>query len=494
MASTTTPAAPLRQPLLSSTPPPPHRHDQNLTGGDMYATARNSRNLQWSDIIVAPYPLRLTGFVMLPIVIVLISISAYATSAYVANLQWKGKPPCRKSPGAFAILNSKASPSLTAIIWSGVSKGEKLLHDAWLYRLDRPMNSRWIRIPHDDLASHHHLSMPQPRTKSSIATFGDSFAVMFGGDPNLQPPLEGVFFDDTWIITERKDKLVKTFHWYQVNTTVKPKKRRAHAATITRDAKNRSVASYWLYGGRNESGGVFRDVWQLPLELDDEDNILIDANSSIINANWRCVYGCNDTAVAGWELIDVWKWWKDRDEPIPRKGHSLTSSSSKNAPAAAFILAFGRLNNWMYMNDIWQFVPAADGDSGGTWQLISALDFLPNETSDLNGHPMPRDHHAAFRKDDTLYFFGGRGGLNQSHDLYGPLGDLWKFNLTTSNWKCGNESTAGPAARWLPGADKYGNGRFVVFGGESYDEKKLNDLWEFDMESSTWQLRSSSTC
>ncbi|MBI2448145.1 hypothetical protein HYV44_01095, partial [Candidatus Microgenomates bacterium] len=81
----------------------------------------------------------------------------------------------------------------------------------------------------------------------------------------------------------------------------------------------------------------------------------------------------------------------------------------------------------------------------------------------------------------TKYVFGGiaSGGT--------LLNDLWKFNVSTRSWSQITTSGGPPAARdgssmiWHPT-----NGKLYLFGGYKDPPAVLNDLWEFNITTSTW--------
>ncbi len=99
-------------------------------------------------------------------------------------------------------------------------------------------------------------------------------------------------------------------------------------------------------------------------------------------------------------------------------------------------------------------------------------------------------------KNNNLWLFGGNG--IDCHNNQGRLNDLWKFDVTTTNWTWMNGSdsvgafgtSAGPGARqgsisWI---DSHGN--LWLFGGYGNDsignQGHLNDLWKFN--GTNWTL------
>jgi hypothetical protein len=149
--------------------------------------------------------------------------------------------------------------------------------------------------------------------------------------------------------------------------------------------------------------------------------------------------------------------------------------------------------------DVWQF------DLGNLqWKHVSGpqtIDGSPHygKKGASSTSALPPAEHAGyiFRQplDQALWFFGGENGSEVS----GMRGDLWAYNLTTSEWswrsgaphyngtahygtigKCGAENV--PAARYA-GQGWVAEGRLWIFGGYGLDSKGaagyLHDTWTF---------------
>ena len=279
-----------------------HHSDDSDATDDMRGAAaavaaakrrREEKMKKWKK--AAPYPLRTTAL-LLPAVVALLAVSAWITVSCVDRLQRAGKPPCRKSLGAFGVLRNPATGNQDVFIWSGVSKAEKLMRDSWLFMLDMPIRTRWRRV--DEKVEEDEKAVPEARTKSSMATLGDTHVVMFGGDPSLRPPLADMYLSDTWLLTSGTDGGDEPhLNWIPLvaENATKPQPRRAHAAAVVRrDARS---ASYFMYGGRNETGAILRDVWELKLDLGIQ-------GLTTPSGAWKCVYGCDEPAVP-WREVDV---------------------------------------------------------------------------------------------------------------------------------------------------------------------------------------------
>lgn len=77
---------------------------------------------------------------------------------------------------------------------------------------------------------------------------------------------------------------------------------------------------------------------------------------------------------------------------------------------------------------------------------------------------------------------------NLSPDTMSPFlaADLWKYDLDTKLWSNIRAASANvPAPRWLHTAVEH-KGSMVVFGGVSYSDIILGDLWVFNPETKAW--------
>jgi N-acetylneuraminic acid mutarotase len=149
-------------------------------------------------------------------------------------------------------------------------------------------------------------------------------------------------------------------------------------------------------------------------------------------------------------------------------------------------------------NDLWEFDPASN-----QWAWISGGKALNSTGIYMAPGTAPGGREGAFSWVDSsgnLWLLGGYGIDGAGAD--GELGDLWKFDPSTSVWTfvgggdqtCiggGNYGTLGkPAAGNFPGCRSHGvswvdqSGNFWLFGGQS--GLTLNDLWEYNISSGEW--------
>jgi len=99
-----------------------------------------------------------------------------------------------------------------------------------------------------------------------------------------------------------------------------------------------------------------------------------------------------------------------------------------------------------------------------------------------NSAPAPRSGHAGVLVESgSLYVFGGETQTNQ-------VNDLWKFDLATSSWTLVHNGTGDkvPSPRKEHAAVLVKD-RMYIFGG-AFQEGYLNDLWAWDIPSMKWLL------
>lgn len=93
--------------------------------------------------------------------------------------------------------------------------------------------------------------------------------------------------------------------------------------------------------------------------------------------------------------------------------------------------------------------------------------------------PAPRfDHVLVYDpQGDRLVLFGGRGG--------GTFGDTWIYEIAGGQWV--EIEAAGPSARFgMAAAYNPAAHRILIFGGQAGANTFFNDVWGFDLATSTW--------
>lgn len=97
--------------------------------------------------------------------------------------------------------------------------------------------------------------------------------------------------------------------------------------------------------------------------------------------------------------------------------------------------------------------------------------------------PKPRDDHSLSQIDEkTFLIFGGFVEGSRVNDCY-----IAKKVGNTLEWRLvENKSKISPCIRASHSTTVY-NGKMYIFGGQDDDNNKLNDLWEFDLESGLYK-------
>lgn len=90
---------------------------------------------------------------------------------------------------------------------------------------------------------------------------------------------------------------------------------------------------------------------------------------------------------------------------------------------------------------------------------------------------------AATDKNEHIVLFGGKKRINGK---YQPCSELWIFNIEKRQW-FSLDFPAGPSARSRAVMHYMGYGRYLLFGGESENNKILSDIWLLDLEFGKWQ-------
>lgn len=249
----------------------------------------------------------------------------------------------------------------------------------------------------------------------------------------------------------------------------------------------------WLFGGYGYdsagTAGYLNDLWQY----------------SVSSGQWTWVSGASTAGASG------------------LYGTKGTASSS-NAPggrklANAWLDASGNL--WLFggygddssgatgnLNDLWRYSPKT-----GQWTWINGSNAVNGSASygtqgTAASSNVPGARYAATAWVDgsgNLWLFGGYG--EDSAATLGKLNDLWRFDVTSTQWTwiSGEEIADAPgiygtlgtaSATTLPGARQAANswidssGNLWLFGGTGFDATggvgNLNDAWQYSPSTLQW--------
>jgi len=171
----------------------------------------------------------------------------------------------------------------------------------------------------------------------------------------------------------------------------------------------------------------------------------------------------NKDSDSKWVLIET------KEAPTPRGWHVAVS-----VPGRIYI--FGGIGDRAFFNDLWYF-----DLSSKTWHQVKQLNHSENII------PCPRAHAAAAFHESKreIYVFGGIKFFGTK----GYLHDLWKFNLDSCAWEEVTKNSVGKTCPPLiagHSAVVSGN-HLLIFGGNDMDGKYINDIWQFDFDTTEWR-------
>lgn len=269
------------------------------------------------------------------------------------------------------------------------------------------------------------LALAQPLSYSLLSASGTQPSPRFDGTIAYDASGRQAFLFGGQDSQPRNDLWVFSFALRQWTEIQVPGSRPAgrFGHTLIFDSQRRRLV---LFGG--QASGFFSDVWAY------------------------------DVARGGWQQLAA-----DDAGPSRRYAHSAIYEPVRDR----MVISHGFTNAGRF-DDTWAFE-----FSSNSWRNLT-----PSGT-----RPLRRClHHAAYdAANGQMYLYGGcASGFGPC-----PLGDLWSFDLNTHQW---TERTGGvkPAAR-----QHYGmvfdavRDRLMVFGGSG--SGLLNDTWEFDPRSGSWQ-------
>ena len=243
-----------------------------------------------------------------------------------------------------------------------------------------------------------------------------------------------------------------------------------------------TAGNFWLFGGN--AGGATNTLWKY----------------DPVTNEWVWLHGSSSGSPA--PVFGTQGVANPNNTPGARAwGITSWTDASNN-----LWLFGGYLNSLGYTQDLWKYdIPTNEwtwmkGPSTPGQPGVYGTKGIPAATN----YPGARYEAAASWVDDqnNLWLFGGYGvdALNG----VGLLNDLWMYNIATDEWMwVAGESSANPPGSYgikgvpdpsnePPGRMSYSrwkdhHGNFWLFGGGSYvNSTSFNDLWKYDLASSTW--------
>jgi len=144
------------------------------------------------------------------------------------------------------------------------------------------------------------------------------------------------------------------------------------------------------------------------------------------------------------------------------------------------LVVYGGATQGIALGDLWELDVVKDVASGeyGNWTRL--------HDGSGAGAPLGRASATACALGGNLYVFGGYS------PGAGDFNELWKFNRTAESWSrvAASDGVVPPkrsgGVMTTPGGES--GTTFLIFGGNG-----LNDVWEFDISTSTWTMVRSNT-
>jgi N-acetylneuraminic acid mutarotase len=332
--------------------------------------------------------------------------------------------------------------------------------------------------------------------RSSAASWVDASGNLwlFGGDGCGKTSTTPGFLNDLWMYNIAAGKW--TFEGGDQTTGQTGVYGLQHdtSATYLPGAREQAVAwtdsngNFWLFGGSGVSStgasGSLNDLWEFNPTTKDWTWV-----SGSLTADPTAVYGTQGTASA---------------TSVPGGRGQATGVADSGGNLWLFG-GFGHTTNGGVsgsLNDLWEF-----DTTTLEWTWVSGSNTLMQQGSYGTEYVTAGGQYPGARNESNLWIdkagnlwlFGGYA--YDSTDTYGPINDLWEFDVPTSQWTWagGDKTTAAaqtpvygtegtPAIANIPGGRSFygawndGENNFWLFGGEGYNPSTnyglLNDLWE----------------
>jgi hypothetical protein len=242
-----------------------------------------------------------------------------------------------------------------------------------------------------------------------------------------------------------------------------PEKRSHHSSVIH--------GSYiYIYGGEDNREGKYDSLWRLNLdEFIEMENKVQDSPKNEDEEVKNITENEHDESVNNglqWELVAT-----QGPSPGPLSYHKATVKGD-------LMYLFGGMK--------------PDDECNGDLYILNLTTFEWTIDPATENKPEPRDDTSMTSSDTALFVFGGFVKAKKSNDLYMYTFADAKWEKLSSFYEINDFSTE-EERRKVPcqrsGQDiTYYQNKLYVFGGRNDFNDKLNDTWEFDLGSKTWNL------
>lgn len=174
----------------------------------------------------------------------------------------------------------------------------------------------------------------------------------------------------------------------------------------------------YLFGGRDEAGNFFNDVWRANLKPDQLE----------------------------WELLQD-------DSPLPARAFHTAVLYQDS------VYIFGGETENGFANDVWRY------DTLRNWWVRCVI------VDDNSSKPAARGGHAAFYWiDEAFYIWGGYNNED------GYLQDMWRFDFQSEEWTLVDQGAVVPSPRSHPAYD-IRNDKLVLTGGQINQGDNHSFFW-----------------
>ena len=235
-----------------------------------------------------------------------------------------------------------------------------------------------------------------------------------------------------------------------------------------------------VFGGQNDVGARFNDVWSFDLASEQWSDITPATGPAPVGRitpamvydgdRHQILMFSGQAAGGGVFLNDTWAFdlangsWTEfmPASPIPAIRYGVGSCYDEVGKTQVTFAGFtfqGRFD------DTWRFDPVSE-----SW----------TDVTPASGSPLERCLHGAAydSRERRMIIYGGQNG--------GPLGDVWACDLAAGVW---SELTpaSGPDPRWFTVLEyDRANHRLTMFGGARGALGLANDVWVFDLWADEW--------
>jgi hypothetical protein len=238
-----------------------------------------------------------------------------------------------------------------------------------------------------------------------------------------------------------------------------------------------------IFGGTRGPEITLSDVWEYDIEsnewtekekndihpkgryghcmaFDGVDKVVIYAGvtrdrNTVINDTWE--YDIN---------THIWTEYCTEDDDIKPGPNRFWSAMTYGGEEGKVIMFSGNIEGAdQEKNDLWEY-----DTNTHTWTEIIVE----------GDKPSPRMSHNIVYISNKIVLFGGWDFEQSPY-----MDDTWEFDLETQTWQ-EIYTNDNPSGRHMYSMAKLNNTTLLLFGGETYENARNNDTWEYNIETKEW--------